>query len=93
MENKEEQPVEVIEETTQSGFSHLLSEPLSKRGWPVWLVYLLSALGLLYLLNPTAGLIEFLPDNLPLIGNLDEGVAVLLVLAGLVEFFEGRKKL
>lgn len=93
MENKEKQPVEVIEETTQSGFSRLLSEPLSKRGWPVWLVYLLSALGLLYLLNPTAGLIEFLPDNLPLIGNLDEGVAVLLVLAGLVEFFEGRKKL
>ncbi len=92
MENNEEQPVEVIEDKPMSGFSRLLSEPLSKHGWPVWLVYLLSVLGLIYLLNPTAGFLEFLPDNLPIVGNLDEGVAVMLVLAGLVEFFEGRKQ-
>lgn len=30
----------------------------------------------LYLLNPTAGVLEFIPDNLPLIGNLDEAAAV-----------------
>lgn len=41
MENNEEQPVEVIEDKPMSGFSRLLSEPLSKHGWPVWLVYLL----------------------------------------------------
>lgn len=28
------------------------------------------------LLNPTAGFIEFVPDNLPLVGNLDEAALV-----------------
>ncbi len=69
----------------------LLTTPLSQRGWPVWVVYTLAALGALYLLNPTAGILEFLPDNIPFIGNLDEGAAFMLVWAGLLEFFEGRK--
>ena len=43
-------------------------------------------LGLLYILNPTAGLIEFIPDNLPLIGNLDEAAAVFLIL-GCLRYF------
>ena len=38
-----------------------------------------GALAVLYLANPTAGLFELLPDNLPLVGNLDEGAAVLLL--------------
>ncbi|RLI10529.1 hypothetical protein DRO25_03310 [Candidatus Bathyarchaeota archaeon] len=37
------------------------------------------------------GVFEFIPDNIPVIGNLDEGVAFMLVLAGFVEFFEGWK--
>jgi len=37
-------------------------------------------LGGLYLLNPFAGIFEFLPDNLPLVGNLDEGGAMALIL-------------
>jgi uncharacterized membrane protein YkvA (DUF1232 family) len=37
-------------------------------------------LGLLYLLNPGAGIFELIPDNIPLIGNLDEAAAVLLIL-------------
>ena len=37
-------------------------------------------LGAIYLLNPTAGILELIPDNLPVIGNLDEAAAVLLVL-------------
>ena len=49
------------------------------KGTPKWLVYLLSAVGFIYLLNPTAGLLELIPDNLPLVGNLDEGAAALLV--------------
>ena len=69
----------------------LFLTPLSKRGWAVWMVYLSALIGLIYVLNPTAGFIEFLPDNLPLIGNLDEGVAYLMVWYGVVEFFEGRK--
>ena len=68
-----------------------LTTPLSLRGWPVWAIYFLALLGLIYIFNPTAGIIEFIPDNFPIVGNLDEGVAFLMVWAGLVEFFEGRK--
>jgi hypothetical protein len=32
-----------------------------------------------------------IPDMLPIIGNLDEGVASVLVWYGLVELFDGRK--
>ena len=45
--------------------------PLSQRGWPTWLIYALAALGLGYVLNPTLGILEFIPDNLPLGGNLE----------------------
>lgn len=74
-----------------SGFVKALSEPLSKYGWPAWLVYTLAVIGLIYLLNPTFGIFEFIPDNLPIIGNMDESVALLLVLAGIVEALEGQK--
>ncbi len=43
-------------------------------------------LGLIYILNPTAGIIELIPDNIPFIGNLDEGAAVLLILGCLRHF-------
>ena len=39
----------------------------------------LAAVAGLYLLNPTAGFLEFLPDNLPLLGNLDEATAVMIL--------------
>jgi hypothetical protein len=68
-----------------------LTTPLSLRGVPIWLIYLLMLVGIIYLLNPTLGIFELLPDNLPLVGNLDEGVASMLIWYGLVEFFEGRK--
>ena len=29
----------------------------------------------IYIINPTAGFLEFIPDNLPIIGNLDEATA------------------
>lgn len=74
-----------------SGFVKALSEPLSKYGWPTWLVYLLAIIGLIYILNPTFGIFEFIPDNLPIIGNLDESVAVMMVLAGIVEALEGHR--
>jgi hypothetical protein len=69
----------------------MFTTPLSQRGWPVWLIYVAAAVGLIYVLNPTMGFFEFIPDNLPLIGNLDEGVAFLLIWFGLVEFLEGKK--
>jgi uncharacterized membrane protein YkvA (DUF1232 family) len=66
-------------------------KPLSQKGIPVWLIYLAALLSLVYLLNPTAGTLEIIPDFLPIIGNLDEGVASVLLWYGLVELFEGRK--
>jgi uncharacterized membrane protein YkvA (DUF1232 family) len=51
-------------------------------------------LGIVYLLNPGSGVIEFIPDNIPVIGNLDEAGAVLLVLKclGDLGFVLGKKK-
>ena len=68
-----------------------LTTPPSSRGIPRWLTYLAALVGIIYILNPTAGLLELIPDNIPLVGNLDEGAAFLLMWYGLVEFFEGRK--
>lgn len=48
-------------------------------------------LGCVYILNPTAGIFEFLPDNLPLVGNLDEaGATALVIWAGRRLFFRPR---
>ncbi len=38
-----------------------------------------GGIALIYLLNPTAGLLEFIPDVIPVIGNLDEAAAVLIL--------------
>ena len=45
--------------------------------------FILFGIGVIYLLNFGFGFVEFLPDNLPYIGNIDEGVAGGLVLYGL----------
>ncbi|MES2308709.1 MAG: YkvA family protein [Verrucomicrobiota bacterium] len=38
--------------------------------------------GAIYLLNPGWGVFELIPDNIPFIGNLDEGAATVLLLWG-----------
>ena len=43
-------------------------------------------LGLVYIINPTAGVFELLPDNIPFVGNLDEAGAVWIILCCLREF-------
>ena len=65
--------------------------PLSQRGWPTWMIYGLAVLGLIYVLTPTLGILEFIPDNLPLVGNLDEGAAFLLMWFGVLEYLQGKK--
>ncbi|MCK4507368.1 MAG: DUF1232 domain-containing protein [Desulfuromonadales bacterium] len=50
------------------------------------IVFCLGLLSALYILNPTAGLFEIIPDNLPFIGNLDEAAAVALLLLCLKYF-------
>ena len=49
-------------------------------------VFCLGLLSAIYILNPTAGLFEIIPDNLPFIGNLDEAAAVALLLMCLKYF-------
>lgn len=44
-------------------------------------VIFVGVLAFIYLVNPTAGFIELLPDNLPLVGNIDEGTAALLLIS------------
>lgn len=42
-------------------------------------------IGAIYLLNPTAGFLELIPDITPFIGNLDEAGATALLLYGINE--------
>jgi len=49
-------------------------------------VVVLGIISVLYLLNPTAGFFEILPDNLPGVGNIDEAGATALLLACLAYF-------
>lgn len=65
--------------------------PLSLRGYSVGTVYLMAFAAFIYLLNPIPGGIDLIPDFIPIIGNLDDGAAAIIIWYGLVEFFEGRK--
>lgn len=40
----------------------------------------------LYLLNISLGVVEFIPDNLPILGNLDEAAATALLINCLAYF-------
>ena len=44
-------------------------------------VILAGLVSLVYLINPTAGIFEIIPDSFPIIGNLDEAAACALLLA------------
>lgn len=45
-----------------------------------------GAIGAVYLVNPTAGIFELIPDNLPVLGNLDEAAAAVLLISCLAYF-------
>ncbi len=51
-----------------------------------FLIGLIGILSGLYLLNPTLGIFELIPDALPLVGNMDEGAATFLLLSSLAYF-------
>lgn len=56
-------------------------------GWLEDLVIaVLGIFSFLHLLNLTAGVIELIPDNIPLIGNLDEAGATALLIGALKHF-------
>lgn len=50
------------------------------------LVALAGLLAFLYLLNPTLGVFELVPDNIPLVGNVDDATAA-MVLLGALRYF------
>ena len=52
-------------------------------GWSKFLAILVLLLSGLYLINPTLGVFELLPDNLPLVGNLDEAFFTLAFVSAL----------
>jgi len=47
------------------------------------LITFAGLLAFFYLLNPTFGVFEFVPDNIPLVGNLDEATATMVLLGAL----------
>ena len=47
--------------------------------------------GGVYILNPTAGFLELIPDNAPGIGNLDEAGAAALLVLGLQYLLRRRR--
>ena len=47
---------------------------------------LLGLLSLIYLINPTAGFFELIPDVLPFVGNIDEFGATMILLNSLKYF-------
>ena len=48
--------------------------------WSTLLAILGAILALVYLSNPTVGVFEFIPDNIPGIGNIDEVIATTILL-------------
>jgi uncharacterized membrane protein YkvA (DUF1232 family) len=50
------------------------------------LITVIGVIAGLYLINPTAGIFELIPDNLPLVGNLDEATAAFLLFSSLSYF-------
>jgi hypothetical protein len=58
--------------------------PQEQPGWARTLAWAILILGGLYMLNPTLG-VDVLPDNLPILGNLDEA-AIMFLLLGAVNY-------
>jgi hypothetical protein len=50
------------------------------------LVAIIGILSFMYLFNPGLGIFELIPDNIPIIGNLDEVTATYLLVSSLAYF-------
>lgn len=54
----------------------------TKKRAPTFVAIIAALFSVIYLLNPTGGFVEFIPDNIPFFGNIDEaGVTALLIWA------------
>jgi hypothetical protein len=52
---------------------------------PLAVIIVAIVFGVLYIINPTAGFFEFIPDNIPLVGNLDEAGATAMLIWAIAE--------
>lgn len=50
-------------------------------------IALAGVLSFLYLLNPTFGVFELIPDNIPLVGNIDDATATMVLPLGVLRYF------
>lgn len=53
-----------------------------------WWKILIALVGLVYISNLGAGVIELIPDNIPLAGNIDEGAMGAIVWAAISAIFK-----
>ena len=58
-----------------------------------YLVLVLGIISFIYLLNFSFGFIEFLPDSLPILGNIDEAAATYVLYSSLAYFGMNPKSL
>jgi hypothetical protein len=54
-------------------------EVTEQPGWAKALAWATIVLGGLYIVNPTAGIFELIPDVIPVVGNLDEAAVMFLI--------------
>ncbi|NBU63311.1 MAG: DUF1232 domain-containing protein [Chloroflexia bacterium] len=57
-----------------------------KRPAPVPVIIAAALFSVIYLANPTGGFFEFIPDNIPIIGNIDEAGVTMLLMWAVNEF-------
>jgi hypothetical protein len=62
-------------------------EPMPEQppGWGRALAWATIVLGGIYIINPTAGIFELIPDVAPVVGNLDEA-AILFLMFGAMRY-------
>lgn len=79
--SSEEPPREPTKKPTSQPTNKPTNQPTSRLKKVV--AVLVACVSALYLINPTLGLFELLPDALPLIGNLDEAFFTLALVSAL----------
>ena len=57
----------------------------TKKPIPLPMIIVMILFSLVYLVNPTAGVLEFIPDNVPFLGNLDEAGATTMLIWAISE--------
>ena len=57
----------------------------TKKPIPLPMLVIMILFSLVYLVNPTAGVLEFIPDNIPFLGNLDEAGATTMLIWAISE--------